>query len=185
MTNRKCAACVLLLAALMGGMVRVYAQSPESAVGDWSSLSVGGSFNATRLQYGQHWLLGGSVFADANFTWRYGIEGETNWAVLRQVEETHATTYLIGPRYQLAGLGDDAKLRPYVKFLIGDGYFNFPYSYAYGNYFVMAPGAGMDYRVNQRIRLRLFDVEAQYWPGFTYGSATNLSVSTGVRYRIR
>jgi hypothetical protein len=49
----------------------------------------------------------------------------------------------------------------------------------------MAPGGGMDYRVNQRLRLRLFDAEVQYWPGFTYGSATNLSVSAGIRYRIR
>jgi hypothetical protein len=185
MTNRKWASCALLLASLMGGFFQARAQSPESAVGDWSSLAVGGSFNATRLQYGQHWLLGGTAFADANFTWRYGIEGETNWAVLRQVEDTHATTYLIGPRYQLGAIDNDAKFRPYVKFLIGDGYFNFPYSYASGNYFVMAPGGGMDYRVNQRIRLRLFDAEAQYWPGFTYGSAANLSVSAGVRYRIR
>jgi len=43
----------------------------------------------------------------------------------------------------------------------------------------------MDYRVNSRIRLRVFDAEYQYWPGFTYGSMTNLSVSAGVRYRIR
>jgi len=183
--NRNWILWALLLAFSLAGASRTYAQSQESATGDWSSLSVGGTVSATRLQYGQHWLYGGSVFADANFTWHYGIEGETNWAVLHQLENTHATTYLIGPRYQLAGLGQDARLRPYAKFLVGDGYFNFPYNYAWGNYFVMAPGAGLDYRVNPRIRLRLFDVEVQYWPGFTYGSMTNLNVSTGVRYTIR
>src|ERR1700728_3993898 len=90
------AICALLLAGLVGGGSQALAQSPESATGDWSSLSVGGTASATRLQYGQHWLYGGSVFADANFTWHYGIEGETDWAVLHQVEQTHATTYLIG-----------------------------------------------------------------------------------------
>ena len=185
MMNRRWVRWALLVAGLAIGLGSAHAQSPESATGDWSSLAVGGSFNASRLQYGQHWLLGGTAFVDANFTWRYGIEGETNWEVLRQVEQTHATTYLIGPRYQLAGMGQNAQWRPYVKFLVGDGYFNLPYHYAWGNYFVMAPGAGIDYRVNSRIRLRLIDAEYQYWPGFTYGSMTNLSVSTGVRYRIR
>jgi len=183
--NRRSLLFVLLLAATLFGAGTARAQSSEAAVGDWSTLAVGGSFNANRLQYGQHWLLGGTAFVDANFTWRYGIEGETNWEVLRQVEQTHATTYLVGPRYQLAGYGQNAQWRPYVKFLAGDGYFDFPYHYAWGNYFVMAPGAGLDYRVNSRIRLRLFDAEYQYWPGFTYGSMSNLAVSAGVRYRIR
>lgn len=175
----------LVLAALMAPLAGARAQSSEAAVGDWSSLAAGGSFNASRTQYGQHWLYGGTVFVDANFTWRYGIEGETNWEVLNQFEKAHATTYLVGPRLQLAGMGENAQWRPYVKFLVGDGYFDFPYHYGWGNYFVMAPGGGVDYRVNSRIRLRLFDVEYQYWPGFTYGSMTNLNVSTGVRYRIR
>jgi len=185
MTRRKALIWMVVIAGLVTAAAGARAQSPEAAVGDWSSLSVGGSFNASRIQYGQHWLYGGTAFVDANFTWRYGIEGETNWEVLHQFEQIHATTYMAGPRLQLAGMGQNAQWRPYVKFLAGDGYFNFPYHYAWGNYFVMAPGGGMDYRVNSRIRLRLFDAEYQYWPGFTYGSMTNLSVSAGVRYRIR
>ena len=185
MMRRKRVGLLLAVALLVAVACSARAQSPESAVGDWSSLAVGGSFNASRIQYGQRWLLGGTAFVDANFTWRYGIEGETNWETMRQFEQIHATTYLIGPRFQLAGMGQNAQWRPYAKFLAGDGYFNFPYHYAWGNYFVMAPGAGMDYRVNSRIRLRLVDVEYQYWPGFTYGSMTNLNVSAGVRYRIR
>ena len=125
MRNRRWVRWALLMAGFAIGLGSAQAQSPEAAVGDWSTLAVGGSFNASRLQYGQHWLLGGTAFVDANFTWRYGIEGETNWEVLRQVEQTHATTYLIGPRYQLAGMGQNAQWRPYVKFLVGDGYFNF------------------------------------------------------------
>jgi len=176
--------CSLLFAGLLFGAVPARAQSPESAIGDWSSLSVGGTFSTTRLQYGQHWLEGGGVFVDGNFNWRFGVEGEANWAVLHQLSDTHATTYLVGPRYQMNAF-DNYRFRPYVKFLAGDGEFNFPYNYAHGSYFVMAPGGGLDYWLNSRIRLRLLDAEYQYWPGFTYGSQTNLSVSVGIRYRIR
>lgn len=176
--------CSLLLAGLLFGAVQARAQSPESAIGDWSSLSVGGTFSATRLQYGQRWLEGGGFFVDGNLNWRFGVEGEANWAVLHQLSNTHATTYLIGPRYQMNAFGN-YRFRPYAKFLVGDGEFNFPYNYAHGSYLVMAPGGGLDYWLNSRIRLRLIDAEYQYWPGFTYGSQTNLSVSVGVRYRIR
>lgn len=176
--------CSLILAGLLFGAPQAHAQSPESATGDWSSLWVGGSFSATRLQYGQHWVEGGGVFVDGNFNWRFGIEGEANWAALHQLSGTHATTYLVGPRYQFNAF-HDYRLRPYVKFLAGDGEFTFPYNYAHGSYFVIAPGGGVDYWLNSRFRLRLADVEYQYWPGFTYGSSSNLSVSVGVRYRIR
>lgn len=174
----------LLLVGLMASVGLVHAQSPESAVGGNEGLAVGGGVSATRLQYGQHWLGGGVVFVDANWNWHYGIEGEANWAVLHQQSSTHAETYLIGPRYQFRGIGD-YRFRPYAKFLMGDGEFNFPYNYAHGSYFVIAPGGGVDYRVNSRFRIRLADVEYQYWPGFTFGSMSNVSVSVGVRYRIR
>ncbi|MGC2581480.1 MAG: outer membrane beta-barrel protein [Acidobacteriaceae bacterium] len=176
--------CSLLFAGLLFAAPKAHAQSPESAIGDWSSLSVGGTFSATRLQYGQHWLEGGGVFVDVNLNWRFGVEGEANWAVLHQMSKTHAETYLVGPRYQMNAIGN-YRFRPYAKFLAGDGEFNFPYNYAHGSYFVMAPGGGLDYRLNSRFRIRLIDAEYQYWPGFTYGSQTNLSVSVGVRYRIR
>jgi hypothetical protein len=81
MMERKRVGWIFVLILLLAGARGASAQSPESAVGEWSSLAVGGSFNASRLQYGQHWLLGGTAFVDANFTWRYGIEGETNWEV--------------------------------------------------------------------------------------------------------
>jgi len=49
---------------------------------------------------------------------------------------------------------------------------------------VVAPGGGVDYRLNNRIRLRLADLEYQYWPQFTYGAMTSVGVSTGIRVRI-
>ena len=100
--NRTWAICMVVLSALAFGGSGAHAQSSESATGDWASLAVGGGFSGTHLEYGDHWVEGASAFVEANFTWRYGIQGETNWSFLNQREDTHATTYLIGPRYQLA-----------------------------------------------------------------------------------
>lgn len=176
---------LVLVAGAIAGLGSAHAQSPESATGGETGLSAGATISADRLQYGQRWLGGGGVFVDANFNWRFGLEGEANWAFLHQQSSVHESTLLVGPRYQLRAMGSDYRYRPYVKFLIGNGHFNFPYNYGYGNYFVMAPGAGIDYRLNSRFRLRLADFEYQYWPGFTYGAQSNIAISAGVRYRIR
>jgi hypothetical protein len=185
MTQRTTILGLLLLACLFGGQAVARAQSPQSAVGGNQRLSVGGFVSANRIDYGQFWLGGFGVSADANLTWRYGIEGEANWARFHQLAGTQVATYLVGPRYQFAGMGRDYKYRPYAKFLVGDGRFTFPYGFGYGNYFVMAPGAGLDYRLNYHFRLRLCDVEWRYWPNFTFGSMSNIAITTGIRYNIR
>lgn len=160
-----------------------FAQSPEAAKFGEQSLAAGGFFNATHLQYGNHWVLGAGAFVDANITWRYGIEGEATWTRWHQQSDTHANTWLIGPRYRFPAIGG-YRFEPYAKFLIGDGRFNFPYNYGYGNYLVMAPGGGVDYHWKRRFDVRLCDVEYQIWHDFSFGSNTDFSVSAGIRYHI-
>ena len=175
----------LLVAGALASIGKASAQSPEAATGGEPSLSAGAVVSGNYLEYGKRWLGGAGAFVDANINWRLGIEGEADWARYRQQSDTHATTYLVGPRYQFNAVGSGYRFRPYAKFLIGDGVFNFPFNYGYGNYFVIAPGAGIDFRMNERIRIRLADFEYQYWPSFTFGPVSNLSVSVGVKYRIR
>lgn len=172
-------ACLLLAAAF--GVSAARAQSPESTTGGTGGLAAGGSFSAVHFQYGQHWVYGAAGFVDANLTWHYGVEGEGNWSRWHTQEDTWATTYLIGPRYTLPAILSN-RFRPYAKFLIGDGHINLPIGN--GDFFVMAPGAGIDYHYRGRFDIRVCDFEYQYWPNFTFGSNTNLSVSAGIRYRI-
>jgi hypothetical protein len=73
---------------------------------------------------------------------------------------------------------------PYAKILVGGGRFDFPFNYGTGNYFVVAPGAGVDLRLGHRIQLRLVDYEYQLWPGFTFGSIHPYGVSAGISYQI-
>jgi hypothetical protein len=157
------------------------AQVEQSAVGGDELMSVGGVGSLFHNNYGQRTLGGAGVFVDLDWNRHYGLEGEANWSFLHQRDEVHDTTYLIGPRYSFNGY---RRFRPYVKGLVGDGEFNFPYNYGHGSYLVVAPGGGVDFRVNRRLRLRLADFEYQYWPNFSFGALTNYGVSAGLKIRI-
>jgi NHL repeat len=67
--------------------------------------------------------------------------------------------------------------------LAGLGLFNFTYNYAHGSYLVVAPGAGMDYRLSPRWTVRV-DGEYQYWPQFTFAPTSSAGVSVGVKHLI-
>ncbi len=157
------------------------AQVAESAVGGNQEVSAGVLGSYFENNYGNRKLEGLSAFIDLDLNRHYGIEGEGSWLRWHQRDNVYIDTYLAGPRYQFNYI---ARFRPYAKFLIGDGKFNFPYNYGYGNYFVMAPGAGVDYRLSRRLDLRLVNFEYQVWPGFTFGTLHNYGVSAGIRVRL-
>jgi opacity protein-like surface antigen len=107
------------------------------------------------------------------------MQSEVCWLEFHQNSNIHAKTYLAGPRYHF----DLGRFQPYAKGLVGIGNFNFTYNYAHGRYFVIAPGAGLDYRLNHRLSVRV-DGEYQYWPQFTFGPMSSGGVSVGIRYLI-
>ena len=156
------------------------AQVIPTGDGGGFKLSAGATASGYHLQYGDREIVGVSAFADLDTKRRLGIEAEGRWLVFRQTQNVNAATYLGGPRYHL-NLG---RFQPYAKGLVGIGQFNFPYHYAHGNYLVVAPGGGVDFRLTRRIRLRLADFEYQYWPQFTFGSMTSFGVSSGLVVRI-
>jgi hypothetical protein len=182
---RVCRAIGLLLAILVHAPTNSSAQAAPAVIRRLDTLSIGTNFSAYRLNYGERSLQGAAVYVDANYTWRYGLEAEGRWLWLHQRDGVRDSTYLIGPRLQFNGPRDEQrKLRPYTKFLIGVAQFRYPYGYATGRYFVLAPGGGIDYRLSRRIRFRLVDVEYQLWPQFTYGTLSSFGISSGIRVRL-
>jgi hypothetical protein len=171
---------VILLGVFLALAHGASAQVIPSADAGGLNLSAGVTGSGYELQYGERKMLGVTGFVDLDTRRHLGFEGEARWLVFHQTADVHATTYAIGPRYHL----NKGRFQPYAKALVGIGQFNFPYNYATGNYLVVAPGGGVDYRLNNRIRLRLADFEYQYWPQFTYGAMTSVGVSTGIRVRI-
>jgi hypothetical protein len=156
-------------------------QVKESAEVGGVMLSAGGSFSGYYVGYGQRELLGPTAFVDATSRVPLGVEAEARWLKLNETADVHDETYLIGPRFAFKELG---RFQPYAKVLFGVGQFTFPYNYAHGTYFVVAPGAGCDFRVNHRIYLRLADFEYQDWPQFTYGAIPSYGISSGIRIRL-
>ncbi len=127
------------------------------------NLTVGATVTGDYLQYGARKLLGVAAIADLDTRRRIGIEGEAKWLVFHQTANVHATTYLIGPRYHMTY----GRFQPYIKGLVGLGQFNYPYNYGTDKDFVIEPGAGLDFRVTRRIRIRVADFEYQFWRNST------------------
>jgi len=157
------------------------AQNIPTAIGPGTYIAVGGEFSAFQSDYGHRVLTGGVIFAEVNPTWRIGFEAEARYLRYNTYENVTETNYLVGPRVMLR----PGPLRPYVKFLVGAGKINFPFNYAEGTFLAYAPGGGLDYLLNERVTIRVVDLEYQVWPGFaSYGALHPYGVSAGFSYRL-
>jgi hypothetical protein len=159
-------------------MRTAYAQALPAGSGPGAYLVVGGTFSGFQGDYGKQTISGAGVYVDTNLFWRLGIEAEARRMDYPDFGERQSTL-LAGPRFSFRPGG----LVPYVKLLVGGGRFDFPYGYGQGNYFVVAPGAGVDLRLGQKLRVRLVDFEYQEWPGFTFGAIHPYGISAGISYQ--
>jgi hypothetical protein len=172
---------VAILIALQVLCNHARAQNIPTAIGPGSYVAVGGEISAFQVDYGQRVLGGGVLFADVNPTWRIGFEGEARYLRFNSFENVTESNYLVGPRVMLK----PGPWRPYVKFLVGAGKITLPFHYAEGTFLTYAPGAGMDYLVNDRVTVRVIDVEYQFWPDFSsYGELRPYGVSAGISFRL-
>jgi hypothetical protein len=172
----------LITLALAGA---AHAQVAPTASSGGFGLSVGATGSGEYVQYGERKMVGVTGFVDFDTQRNLGVEGEARFVQFLQTDKLYFSTYSAGVRYRR----NFGRLQPYVKGLIGEGYFNFPYNLATGHYMVITAGGGVDYRLgHSRFHIRAADAEWQYWPGFTFGAKTtpltNLGVSTGIRVNI-
>ncbi len=177
--HRLLSAIVLSTSALLAG--RASAQAVPTATGPGGRLSLGVAASGFQADYGKRTIGGAAVYVDANLTIHLGIEAEARRLQYNEEAGIRQTTYLAGPRLTLR----PHAFSPYAKLLVGVGQFHFPYGYADGRYFVVAPGAGIDYRLRGGgIKLRLIDFEYQDWPQFTYGQLHPYGLSAGISLRL-
>ena len=177
--RRLVTAAVLSSAALLASQSA--AQAVPTATGPGGRLALGIAASGFQADYGRRYIGGGTVYLDANLTAHLGVEAEARRLTYNEEAGIRQTTYLAGPRLTLRPYA----FSPYAKLLAGVGQFRFPYGYADGRYFVLAPGAGIDYRLRgSGIKLRLIDFEYQDWPQFTYGHPHPYGLSAGVSIRL-
>jgi hypothetical protein len=170
-----------VLALCLGMNGRARAQVTPSGDKGGLMITVGGLGSGASIEYGNRKMLGFTTVIDADTRRRLGIEGEARWLEWHQTAKVHAETYSVGGRYHL---DFGARFQPYVKGLIGEGNFTFPYGLGSGHYVVVTGGGGLDFRLNNLIHIRAADFEYQDWPQFTYGNMTTAAVSAGVRVRV-
>jgi hypothetical protein len=168
----------LLLVGLLTGRAAP-AQALPTASGPGAYVIVGGTFSDFQADYGRQAITGAGVYVDSNLFWRFGLETEARRMVYPNSSQRQSTL-LAGPRWSFR----PKRFVPYVKVLAGGGRLDFPYGYGYGNYFVVAPGAGVDLCLGQRVRVRVADFEYQMWPGFSYGSLHPYGVSAGISFQV-
>jgi hypothetical protein len=157
-------------------------QASYTATGPGTYVNVGATFSGYESDYGKRLLGGESVYVDANLYRRWGVEAEARrFNVHLDPNGVQERTYLVGPKLSFLKHG----YRPYAKLLVGRGEFTFPYNYAQGSYFVVAPGGGVDFRIkHSRLSLRMVDFEYQMWPQFTFGALHPYGVSAGFSYQV-
>lgn len=144
-----------------------------------AQLVVGGIFSVFAPDYGSNTLFGPGFYVDLNVGSHWGGEAEARFLRLNQKLDVHEDNYLIGPRYRFHFWNTD----PYIKFLFGNGQFNFPDSFAHGGYSMFVPGGGIDIHLNRRFSTRV-DYEYQHWNSFQGSSLTPHGFSFGLAYRI-
>ncbi len=172
---------IAILIALQVLCHQALAQNIPTAIGPGSYVAVGGEISAFQVDYGHRVLGGGVLFVDVNPTWRIGFEGEARYLRFNSSEDVTESNYLAGPRVMLK----PGPFRPYVKFLVGAGKITFPFHYADGTFLAFAPGAGLDYLVNDRVTLRVVDFEYQLWPDFaSYGELRPYGISAGISFHL-
>ena len=166
------------------------AQKLPTATAPGAYLTVGGTYSGFQAEYPQRILGGLGVYADLNIRKHLGIEGEVRFLRQNQIDGSHETTFLVGPRYEL----HRGRFSPYAKALVGGGRLVFPdfngFATGYGTYTVIAFGGGLDVNLTEKIKLRAFDFEYQDWPLFNFGPGTQqqalhpYGLSAGLSYRV-
>jgi hypothetical protein len=171
---------VVLIIGLLG-VLGADAQAKPAGVGPGLYTTVGIAGSAFQTDYGKTIMYAPTIYVDAHIHRYFGIEAEARFLRYGGKNGVQMDEYMVGPRYVFKPEG----WVPYVKMPVGLAKMKFPYGLATGNYFVMAPGAGLEkWIANDNIHIRLIDVEYQLWPQFTYGTLHPYGVSAGISFRV-
>ena len=128
--------------------------------------------------YGPNELRGWGGFLDFNLRGHLGVEGKYVFSA-----STRLTTCTKITTSWVPGTGGVSAVGTVGKFMIGNGQFNFPFSYGHGGYLMLVPGGGLDIHYH-RFTIRAVDYEYQHWTNFQNSSLSPNGFSTGIAYRI-
>ena len=126
-------------------------------------------------------LYGVGTYVDLKLYRWVQIEGEARWMRWNQFNGIHQDNYLIGPRLPIRRFG---KMTLYGKALVGFSQMTFDPVGSHGRFTDYAFGGGADMKISKRLKLRLVDVEYQYWPSWGDSSTSPYGASVGLSYKV-
>ncbi len=165
--------------------VTAYGQSSASAFHRTYSIYAGGEGSVFQPDYAGRGvaenspqrLYGIGAFGDARFNRWAQVEAEARWLRFNEYLGIYQNTYSIGPRIPIKE--DFHRFTPYGKVLIGWG----TMANLTGKALAFTYGAGIDYKLNSRLKIRVFDFEYQQWR-VTPDTLYPYGASVGVSYRV-
>ncbi len=166
------------LSFLLGGASILYGQAIPTASRSGDA-QIGIGYSLGRPDYLPQNFQGITAYADFDFMQHVGVEAEFHQVNNTGGYQSFQRTYEIGGRY----LRTYGPLVPYVKIMVGKGYFEYPYGQTELDYNMFAGGVGADYNLGPYLRLRA-EYEFQKWTSFPNGGLTPQIVTIGVAYHL-
>jgi opacity protein-like surface antigen len=176
---------ILVVSVLMTATA-AFAQMSRSVTGGEGAVWAGGEFSSFTTDYGAANVMGPGVIFDVNVTPKIGMVGEARWMRWHGNSGQTHSDYLIGGKYRAYRIW---RFDLDGKFLLGGTWIRFPGDIGSGSYFSMAPGAFVDYRLSDRLKIR-GDYEYQIIPaapnipGQPNNGLTPSGFSVGVEYMV-
>jgi hypothetical protein len=178
----------------VSGSFRAHAQVAPSARRSQFTITAGAIGSAFQPDYGgsgietagtaPHVLVGPGAYVDFGVGRWLRFEAEGRWLRFNQFNQVYEDNYMIGPRIPILSR-EHHRMTPYAKALAGWSKMNFVDSFAYGRFTDVAVGGGVDYRVSNRLSVRLLDFEYQFWPNWVNDTTLQpYGASIGLGYKI-
>jgi opacity protein-like surface antigen len=139
-------------------------QVVPAARGGGQSLWLGGEFSSLYAGFPQGSDLRFSslgVYGVFNWNHHLGLEGESRFLQFNGYQGETEKDLLIGPRYTFF---NNPKWRPYATLQLGGARIKYPFGIGVQDFFAIAPGAGVEYRLNYRWSIR-GEYQYQILPG--------------------
>jgi hypothetical protein len=190
-------AVILSIFLFAAGRFCAYAQVVPSATDNDLSITVGGTVSAFNPDFAGTWnfqvpyypkaqgsdrpLIGLGAYTDIRLSRWVQFEVEARWQRLNQFEHISQDNYLVGPRLPVYRF---KKATVYCKALAGFSQMNFDTFGDHGRYTTTAFGGGIDVKLSRKLRLRVADVEYQYWPTWVHSSLSPYGASVGIGYKL-
>jgi hypothetical protein len=168
----------LSLSFLLGGASILYGQAIPTAsrAGD---AQIGVGYSLGRPDYIPLNFQGVTAYADFDFRPHFGVEVEFHQINNTGSYQSFQRTFEAGGRY----LRTYGPFKPYVKAMVGRGYFEYPYGQTELGYTMYAGGAGADVDVGPFLRVR-GEYELQKWTSFPNGGLAPRIFTLGLAYHL-